>query len=121
MNEEMVRLYTEGAEVMTDDMPSVEFTGPRSLHVNTVSPNIGELVGYREPVLKYLVVSDGEDKESIRKRLETKFASGKYNLVGRAYFADRNYRKAVEYFMEALKIDPTDRNSIHYIENIRVF
>jgi spermidine synthase len=121
MSEEVTRRYTEGAQVMTDDMPVVEFTGPKSLNVNTISSNIGEFIAYREPVLKYLTIDAGEDREFIRRRLSTKFASGKYNLIGRAYFADRNYRKAVGYFREALKIDPADRNSIHYLENIRPF
>jgi spermidine synthase len=121
MNEEATRRYAEGAAVMTDDMPVVEFTGPRSLHVNTVSPNIGEFISYREPVFKYLRLDEGDDKEFVRQRLSQKFAAARYNLLGRAYFVDRNYREAVVNFQKALMIDPTDRNSIHYIENIRPY
>jgi len=121
MNEEMVRAYTEGAQVMSDDMPSVEFTSPKSLHVNTISPNIGEFIKFREPVTPYLVNVPSGEAEALEKRLAQKFVAGKYNLVGRAYFADDNINKAVEYFRGSIDIDPTDRNSLHYLKNIRPF
>jgi len=121
MNEDQVRAYTEGAFVMSDDMPSVEFTSPKSLHVNTISPNIGEFLKFREPVTPYLVNVPAGEAQALEKRLEQKFFAGKYNLVGRAYFADENINKAVEYFRASLDIDRTDRNSIHYLKNIRPF
>ncbi|MBE9531462.1 MAG: fused MFS/spermidine synthase, partial [Proteobacteria bacterium] len=37
MNEDAVREYASGAPLVTDNMPLVEFTGPRSLSVNTIS------------------------------------------------------------------------------------
>lgn len=121
MNEEMVRKYAEGAGVMSDNMPLVEFTGPRSLHLNTISPNIAEFLKYREPVWNYLLLPPGVDRDEVVKRLEVKFASSRYNLIGRAYFADENLRMAVKYFRDAIAIDPADRNSIHYLQNIRLF
>ncbi len=121
MNEDNVRAYTKGAAVMSDNMPVVEFTGPKSLHINTISPNIGEFLRFREPVLPYLVDVPPSEAAAVRDKVERKFVSGKYNLVGRAYFADHNLQKAVEFFRAALNIDPSDRNSIHYLKNIRPF
>lgn len=114
MNEDMVREYTQGAPVMTDDMPTVEFTGPRSLNVNTISPNIDEFLKFREPITPYLKTDVRYNRKTLAVDLQRKFYAGKYNLVGRAYFADKNYPRASDYFMEALRIDPTDRNSQHY-------
>ncbi|MFQ5586623.1 MAG: fused MFS/spermidine synthase [Thermodesulfobacteriota bacterium] len=114
MNEEMVRHYAEGAPIITDNMPLVEFTGPRSLHVNTISPNIAELLKYREKVAPYLHLSNPIDREELLGSLEPKFMAYRYNLIGRAYFAAGNYRKAIKYFKTALDIDPGNRNSLHY-------
>ncbi|MBI5809676.1 MAG: hypothetical protein HZB21_00560, partial [Deltaproteobacteria bacterium] len=121
MNEDMVKAYVKGADVMSDDMPIVEFTGPRSLHVNTVSPNIAELLKYREPVWPFLVFSRDEGQDAARMTLETKFASGRHNLIGRAYYADNNIPKAAEYFKESLRIDPGSRNSLHYKRKLWFF
>lgn len=121
MNEDQVRAYTKDAPVMSDDMPIVEFTGPKSLHINTISPNIGEFLRYREPVIKYLVNVDPGQKDALTERLARKYSAGYYNLVGRAYYADNNRVKAIEYFRKSLSIDPTDRNSIHYLKNLRAY
>ncbi|MFQ5735546.1 MAG: fused MFS/spermidine synthase [Thermodesulfobacteriota bacterium] len=121
MNEDRVRAYTDGAAVMTDNMPVVEFTGPKSLHVNTISPNIGEFLKFREPVVPYLSDVPEKDAPALVARMQQRYYASTYNLVGRAYFADRNILKAVEYFRKALQIDPTDRNSIHYLKNLRAF
>ncbi|MBI5561268.1 MAG: fused MFS/spermidine synthase [Deltaproteobacteria bacterium] len=114
MNEDMTRAYAQGAPVMTDDMPTVEFTGPKSLNVNTISPNIAEFLKYREPLVPYLAVPARFNRSAVLGGLERKYAAGRYNLVGRAYFADKNYPAAAEWFRAALQIDPGNRNSLHY-------
>lgn len=121
MNEDMVRMYADGAPVMSDDMPIVEFTGPVSLHLNTISPNIAELLGYREPVVKYLKNFGGRDMAGISSSLSKKFYAGKYNLIGRAYFADANFQMAARYFRDALSVDPGDRNSLHYKKKLVLY
>lgn len=114
MNEDRVRAYTEGAEVMSDDMPVVEFTGPKSLNFNTIAPNLGELVRFREPVTNYTLVQPEYNPGEVYSRLDAKFMATKYNIIGRAYYADRNYPKAIEFFRKSLEIDPGDRNSLHH-------
>ena len=116
MNEDKVREYAAGAEAIGDDMPLVEFTGPRSLAVNTISPNIAELVKYREPVLPYLrfTGADAAALERLTGRVMAKYPVTKLNLIGRAYYADGNIFEADKYYTMALEIDPTDRNSIHH-------
>ncbi|MEE8186006.1 MAG: fused MFS/spermidine synthase, partial [Thermodesulfobacteriota bacterium] len=121
MNEDMVRVYSNGAPVIGDNMPLVEFTGPKSLNVNTISPNIAELLKYRERVTPYLEVPAPFRKEEIVKRMEPKFLASRYNLIGRAYFAAGNFKKATEYFKTALQIDPGDRNSLHYKHKLLLF
>ncbi len=121
MNEVKVREYAGDAAIMTDDMPIIEFTGPKSLNVNTISPNIAELLKYREPVTPYLKIGPNDRPEEVRKILGVKFASGRENLIGRAYFADGNFKKASEYFSGALSIDPSDRTSIHYRQKLKFF
>ncbi|MBI5492816.1 MAG: fused MFS/spermidine synthase [Deltaproteobacteria bacterium] len=121
MNEDMVREYAGDAPVMSDDMPIVEFTGPRSLNVNTVSPNIAELLKYREPVAPYLDLDPALDAEEVKRIMDVKFAGGKWNLIGRAYFADSNYPMASQYFKSALVVDPTDRTSLHYKQKLKIF
>lgn len=118
MNEDQVRAYAQSAGIMSDDMPVVEFTGPRSLNYNTISPNIAEFLKFREPVAPYVTVPPDKDYSEFEKRLAIRFEAGTYNLIGRAYFADSNRFKAIEFFMEALRIDPTDRNSLHYKKNL---
>ncbi len=121
MNEDRVRRYAGDGPVMTDDMPVVEFTGPKSLHINTISPNIAEFVRLREPVLPYLVVHDDMDKKALAEKLMKKYYAGQYNLVGRAYFAAANFDRATAYFRKALDVDPTDRNSLHYRRKLKFF
>jgi spermidine synthase len=121
MHEEQVRAYSAGAPVITDDLPVVEFTGPRSLNVNTVSPNLAELLRYREPVVPYLNVEDETKRNELIGALSTKFRAGRHNIIGRAYYADGNFEKALEYFRTALGIDPVDRNSIHYKHKLRLY
>ncbi len=121
MNEDRVREYAGNGRLMTDDMPVVEFTGPKSLHTNTISPNIAEFVHYREPVLPYLRLPVGIDDKALYEKLTKKFYAGRLNLIGRAYFAAANFNRAAAYFKEALKVDPTDRNSIHYKRKLKFF
>lgn len=121
MNEDVVREYARGAPVMTDDMPLVEFTGPKSLSVNTISPNIGELIRHREPVWPYLRFADSVEGRRVTKRMMEKYPATKDNLLGRAYYSDGNFKKAIEHFESSLQIDPTDRNSLHYQYKFRYF
>ncbi len=121
MNEDVVRDYASGVPIITDNRPLVEFTGPRSLSVNTISPNIGELIKYREPVWPYLRFVDRARGERVSTRLQEKFPATRANLIGRAYYADGNFKKAIEYFESSLAIDPTDRNSLHYQYKFKYF
>ena len=121
MNEDMARAYSGNAQIITDDMPLVEFTGPRSLNVNTISPNIAELLKYKETVLPYLVISHPYNAEKIAEGIGRKFPASRYNLIGRAYFAAGNFKKAIEYFDAALRFDPEDRNSLHYNRKLKFF
>ncbi|GMR04521.1 MAG: fused MFS/spermidine synthase [Thermodesulfobacteriota bacterium] len=121
MNEVLVRKYAAGARVMSDDMPIIEFTGPVSLHLNTISPNIAQLLGYREPVINYLTDLGDYDGAYVAETLSKKFFAGRYNLIGRAYFADANFAKAARYFHEALSVDSEDRNSLHYTRKLRFY
>ncbi|MFQ5480042.1 MAG: fused MFS/spermidine synthase [Thermodesulfobacteriota bacterium] len=121
MNEDMVAKYAGTGAVMTDNNPVVEFTGPKSLHVNTISPNIAELVRYREPVYPYLRLSIEDETAALNEKFRKKYFAVRLNLIGRAYFADSNFPKAAQYFSEALKIDPTDRNSLHYRRKLKIF
>lgn len=115
MNEDAVRRYAGDSPVMSDDMPSVEFTGPRSLNINTVSPNIAELLRFREPVVAYLDVPKAGNPEKVKRELLVKFDGGRLNLIGRAYFADNNVEKAREYFRAAVQANPGDLNSMRYL------
>ena len=121
MNEEMVRAYAGSAPVIDDNMPLVEFTGPKSLNLNTISPNLAELIKYREKIAPYLQVAAPFNKEEITARLEPKFMASRYNLIGRAYFAAGNFRTASDYFKIALQIDPGDRNSLHYKRKLLLY
>ncbi|MBI5047985.1 MAG: fused MFS/spermidine synthase [Deltaproteobacteria bacterium] len=122
MNEDMVRAYSKNASIVTDDMPLIEFTGPKSLNVNTISPNIAELLKYKETILPYLVISQQySSKEMISRKMERKFLASRYNLIGRAYYAAGNFNKAVDYFDAALRFDSEDRNSLHYKRKLRFY
>lgn len=121
MNEDMARAYSGNAPIITDNMPLVEFTGPKSLNVNTISPNIAELLKYKETVLPYLVISHPYNAEKTAEGIGRKFPASRYNLIGRAYFAAGNFAKAIEYFDAALKFDPEDRNSLHYNRKLKFF
>ena len=118
MNEDQVAEYVKGAPIITDNWPIVEFTGPESLSVNTVSPNIAELLKYREPINPYLIVDEDVDREALGESLERKFRATRLNLIGRAYYTDGNFKKAMEYYQRATQIDPDNRNSIHYIKKL---
>ena len=121
MNEDMVRAYAGNAPIIDDNMPLVEFTSPRSLNLNTISPNIAELIKFRERVTPYLQLPSPSNRKEIAGKMEPKFLASRYNLIGRAYFAAGNFRKASEYFKEALKIDPYDRNSLHYKHKLLLY
>ena len=82
--------------------------------MNTISYNIGEFVKYREPITPYLDVPERFDAGEVKSQLAMKYDAMLYNLVARAYFADSNFPRAVEYFRKSLAVDPTDRTSIHY-------
>jgi tetratricopeptide (TPR) repeat protein len=121
MNEKVTKEYALGAPLVTDNRPLVEFTGPRSLTVNTISPNLGEFISAREPVWPYLRFADKTEGKNISERLYKKFPATRANLIARAYYADGNFKKAVKYFDDALAIDPTDRNSLLYKYRFRYF
>jgi len=124
MNEDMVREYAKGAPVMTDDLPLVEFTGPKALHVNTISPNMAEFLKFREPVVNYLEFPSDmgpAERAGIVAALEKKHSASYYNIIGRAYFAAANFPEALRYFKASLEIDPTDRNSLHYWKKLRIY
>ncbi len=115
MNEERARQYVAGVSPITDNRPIVEFTGPRSLAVNTISPNINELTKYREKVGPYMTFADEGDRARVLAALEAKYPVAMLDLVGRAYYADSNIAEAARYYQNALALDPTDRNSIHHL------
>jgi len=121
MNEQKVSEYAGSGPLMTDNMPVVEFTGPKSLHTNTISPNIAELIRYREPVFPYLRLNAGLDTRALNEKLTKKFFAKRLNLIGRAYFAAANFNRAVAYFKKALEVDPRDRNSLHYKRKLKFF
>ncbi len=121
MNENMVRAYAGNAPIITDNMPLVEFTGPKSLNVNTISPNIAELLKYKETILQYLTVSPPHNADKISNSVKRRFSASRYNLIGRAYYAAGNFAKAAEYFDVALSFDPDDRNSLHYKKKLRFY
>jgi len=124
MNEDMVRAYANGAPVMTDDLPEVEFSGPKALHINTISPNLAEFLKFREPVVNYLEFPENmspAERGGVQAALNNRYSSSYYNIIGRAYFAASNFQEALKYFKASLEIDPTDRNSLHYRNKLRFY
>lgn len=120
MNEEQVLGYSTGMPVMDDNWPYVEFYGPKSFLSNIVLPNMIELLEYRESLDPYLKGEDaGEDKD-IRIELDKKFQAGEFNLIGRAYGSERDFKSASALFERALAIDPANKNSLHYKRRLRL-
>lgn len=108
MNEDQVRAYAQSADVMTDDMPVVEFTGPRSLNYNTISPNIAEFLKYREPVATYVTVTPDKDYSEFEKRLAIRFeADG-----GAAHRPHRQEQPPLQKEPRVLTQDTTDIASV---------
>ena len=120
MHEEEIEKYIAGAGIVSDAHPTVEFTGPRSLGFNTISPNLAELIKYRESATPYLRFNDEETGRRVVEALKLKFPAVRLNLIGRAYYSAGNFMKANEYFSAALRIDPDNRNSLHYKSKFKV-
>jgi tetratricopeptide (TPR) repeat protein len=120
MNEDQVRMYTQGADVLTDSKPVIEYTGPRSLNVNTISPNLGEMLKYREPVTSYLKITDRQHI-NMEEKIGQNFLTSRNFIIGKAYLADQNVKQAVSYFKKALAMDPNDRRSIHYRQKLLMY
>lgn len=118
MNEDQVTAYSSGLPIMDDNWPYVEFYAPKNLLSNTVLPNIIELLKYRENVSLYLDVRDS--RKEVQASLSEKFQAGEFNLTGRGYVSERNFRIASAFFDKALKIDPSNKNSLHYKHRFRL-
>ncbi|MFQ5900394.1 MAG: fused MFS/spermidine synthase [Thermodesulfobacteriota bacterium] len=118
MNEDQVRAYSSGMPVMDDNWPYIEFYGPKSLLASTVLPNIIELSKYSERVMPYLKFASSGTEDNYN-RLERKFLASEYNLKGRGYISEKNFKKASKSFTASLKIDPFNRNSLHYKKKLR--
>lgn len=115
MNEDQVRAYASDAIIMEDNWPYVEFNGPKSLLMDTVLSNIVEFTKYMENVGPYLKTDNEQgSNEQLQFILNKKFQAAKFNLTGRGYAADRDFKTAETYFDKALNIDPSNRNSLHY-------
>ncbi|MFQ5559637.1 MAG: fused MFS/spermidine synthase, partial [Nitrospinota bacterium] len=113
MNEEQVRRYTDGAKVLTDNWPVIEYTGPKSLNHNTVSPNIAEFVKFKEKITPVLILDGKYDRASLEKAIELNMFTSRNYMIGKAYLSAQNIPKAIPYLKQALKVNPADSRSLH--------
>ncbi|HSF20029.1 MAG TPA: fused MFS/spermidine synthase [Vicinamibacteria bacterium] len=78
--------FAGDAPVVTDDLPLVEFTGPRAADLSTTAVNYLEVTRYAQPVTRYL--DGGEVSPEMRKALEETFTERRkhWDNVHRAIF-----------------------------------
>ncbi|MBI5598888.1 MAG: fused MFS/spermidine synthase [Deltaproteobacteria bacterium] len=123
MSEEQSRSYAGEGFIMTDDMPLIEFTGPRYLHENTISPNLAEFLKYRDTVLAHIeppLWMEAKERAALESLLRRKYEAGYYNIIARVYLAAQDFAASARYFNKALEVDPTDRNSLHYKKSMNL-
>lgn len=75
MGRDAMARFAEGAPVVTDDRPLVEFTGPKSLNgPDTIPANLKALLPYAEPATRFLSTEPGAADSRLRDEMESLFA-----------------------------------------------
>jgi hypothetical protein len=75
MGREAMARFAEGAPIVSDDRPLVEFTGPKSLNApDTVPVNLRALLPFAEPATRYLGADPGAGDSALRRELDSLFA-----------------------------------------------
>ncbi|MBI5187168.1 MAG: fused MFS/spermidine synthase [Nitrospinae bacterium] len=109
MGEEGLARYVQGARVVTDDRPTVEFTAPRIHHIGTKikGENLRGLLKYREPVLPLVKNVAEEERAGFEEKLAVAAASQLRFYEGRLEENDDKLGNAVARFKEALAMGPS--------------
>jgi len=117
MGEERLGEYVQGARLNTDDHPYLEFT-PAMAYFYTmeyVTRNLLELSRHRESVLPLLVGTGAtpEEQAAMAERVERRFQASQRTLNGDILFYLGRSDDARAAYLEALAIDPDDKNWAH--------
>lgn len=75
MGREAALDFAGDAPIVTDDLPLVEFTGPKAVDMTSTPTNFLEITRYAQPVTRYL--DDARASPRLRKILDERFASRK--------------------------------------------
>ena len=93
--------------INTDNHPRLEFSTPKSLYSNTISPNLEALNPSRKPITAYLVNIDPEAKEKLKRY----FLAQDFIIKGVIAMGKEDHQRGIEAFQEACRINPADRNN----------
>ncbi len=93
--------------INTDNHPRLEFSTPKSLYSNTISPNLEALNPSRKPITAYLVNIDPEAKEKLKRY----FLAQDFIIKGVIAMGKEDHQRGIEAFQEAYRINPADRNN----------
>lgn len=108
MGEEGLGRYVQGAGIVTDDRPTVEFTAPRIHHIGVKikGENLRGLLKYREPVLSLVKNVAEAERSGFEEKLALFSASQLLFYEGRLEENDDKLGNAVAKFKEALAMEP---------------
>ena len=93
-----LKTYAAGAELQSDDRMALEFSGPRSLNLQTAAQNASRITEHRDPLA---------DPPEIRHALSTAGAAQWRNRAAMMTAAE-DYATAYQDYRKALELDPED-------------
>ncbi|MCC6153130.1 MAG: fused MFS/spermidine synthase [Candidatus Hydrogenedentes bacterium] len=109
MSRDAIAAFAQGAPIMSDDRPWVEFLVPRILHKETVGKSLEALTPHFESTLAYATTADTSADPELRDRLDRRFRARAITLKGiRVIYSGGPMSNPEQYLEQALDIDPTD-------------
>ncbi|MCC6796295.1 MAG: fused MFS/spermidine synthase [Candidatus Hydrogenedentes bacterium] len=109
MSRDAIAAFAQGAPLMSDDRPWVEFLVPRILHKETVGESLEALTPHFESPLAYATEAGASGDPELRERLDRRFRARAITLKGiRVIYSGGPMSHPEQFLEQALDIDPSE-------------
>ncbi|MCH7761333.1 fused MFS/spermidine synthase, partial [candidate division TA06 bacterium] len=116
LGEDGVDRFVARARINTDDRPRIEFSGQRSIGVETWSENLSRLLPFRGDVSTHLSHIEVEEEAEVRSKLSTIFSAGEHSLRGRVLYKRGRVEEAISEYRQTLEIYPEDEETKRWLK-----
>jgi spermidine synthase len=118
MDDEALRDFARGGEIMSDDRPWAEFIAPKLVYARTVEDSLERLQGHA--VSPGALLSEAQRESPLGKRIITRHTARVHDFEGlKQYYGGASIgTSAFDAFAASLRIDPEHFNSKYYLKQI---